>query len=185
MSDVTRLLDAVDRGEPQAAEELLPLVYGELRRIAAAKMATERPGQTIQATALVHEAWLRLVGENTGWRDSGHFIRAASEAMRRILVDRARRRNAAKHGGSVRKVSIEQIDIAEEADDGLILLVHDALEALATEDPEKAELIKLRFFVGMRIPEAAEYLGISPATAKRQWTVARAWLLARLTFEAD
>jgi len=180
MSDVTRILHSIEAGDPKAADELLPLVYDELRRLAAAKMANERPGQTLQPTALVHEAWLKLIGENTDWQDRTHFIRAAAEAMRRILVDRARRRSADKHGAGIQHVPIEELDVAAEADDDLILRVHEALDQLATADPDKAELIKLRFFVGMRISEAAEQLDISPATAKRQWTVARAWLLSRL-----
>jgi len=180
MKDVTRILNAVEQGDPKAAADLLPLVYDELRRLAAAKMTNEKPGQTLQATALVHEAWLKLVGESTNWRDRAHFFKAAAEAMRRILVDRARRRSADKHGAGIQRVPIEGMDVAAEADDDLILRVHEALEQLAAEDPQKAELIKLRFFVGLRIPEAAEQLGVSPATAKRQWILARAWLLSRL-----
>ena len=181
MSEVTRLLDAVERGESQAAEELLPLVYEELRRLAAARMANEQAGQTIQATALVHEAWLKLAGEDTAWRDRHHFIRAASEAMRRILVDRARARNRYKRRGNHEHVSLEHLDVAAETDDERLIRINELLQQLEQAHPEQAELIKLRFFVGLRITDAAESMGISPMTAKRHWAFARAWLLTRLS----
>ena len=180
MSDVTRILEAMQRGDSQAAEELLPLVYDDLRRLAAAKMAGQPPGQTLQATALVHEAWLRIAGENHPWENRRHFFAAAAESMRRILVDQARRKQRLKRGGQQERVSLDNIDIAAETEPDELLRVDDALRRLAAEDPLKAELIKLRFFVGLRIPEAAEILGISARTAKRQWNFARAWLYDEL-----
>jgi RNA polymerase sigma factor (TIGR02999 family) len=146
VSDVTRLLDAVERGEPQAAEELLPLVYEELRRLAAAKMANEKPGQTLQPTALVHEAWLKLAGEQTPWRDRRHFIRAAAEAMRRILVDRARSRNRQKRKGPYEHVPLEGLDIAIETDDERLLRINELLERLEEKHPDHVALVKLRFY---------------------------------------
>lgn len=181
MSDVTRILNSAKAGDPKAAEELLPLVYQELRRLAAAKMASEKPGQTLQATALVHEAWLKLAGEETDWRDRHHFIRAAAEAMRRILVDRARARNRQKRSGSHPHIPLEGLDVAAELDDDRLLRINELLEELETQHPEKAELVKLRFFVGLRISDAAESMGISAMTAKRHWNFARAWLLTRLS----
>ncbi len=180
MSDVTRLLDAVESGEPQAAEELLPLVYEELRRLAAAKMANEPPGQTLQPTALVHEAWLQLVGENHEWRNRRHFYSVAAEAMRRILVDRARRRRAMKRGGDLQRVPVEELDVAVEAPDEHVLRVTEVLDRLEAEDPLKAKLVKLRFFTGLSIQQASDILGISPTTAKRHWRFARVWLLDAL-----
>jgi RNA polymerase sigma factor (TIGR02999 family) len=180
MSEVTRLLDAMDRGEPKAAEELLPLVYEELRRLAADKMAVEPPGQTIQATALVHEAWLKLAAEDHAWRGRDHFFRAAAEAMRRILIDRARCRRRMKHGGGQERLCLEAIDVAVESSSDQVLEVDEALEQLARHDPEKAELVKLRYFAGLRIPEAAAVLGISVSTAQRHWVYARAWLIDAL-----
>lgn len=177
MSDVTRLLNAVDRGEPQAAEELLPLVYHELRRLAAAKMANEHPGQTLQATALVHEAWIRLVGQDQQhYRGRQHFIAAASEAMRRILVDKARRNARQKRGGNVRPVTLDDLEIAAPGDDERVLLVHEALEAFEKEEPEKARVVKLRCFLGLNHQEAAEVLGLSEKTVKRYWNYGKAWL---------
>lgn len=181
MSDVTRILNSAEAGDPQAAEQLLPLVYQELRRLAAARMADEKPGQTLQATALVHEAWLKLAGEDTDWRDRHHFIRAAAEAMRRVLVDRARARNRQKRSGSHPHIPLEGLDIAAEVDDDRLLRINELLEELEARHPEKAELVKLRFFVGLRITDAAESMGISPMTAKRHWNFARAWLLTRLS----
>jgi len=180
MHDVTQLLHAVERGDPHAAEELLPLVYNDLRRLAAARMAAAGPGMTLQATALVHEAWLRIAGEKHDWEDRRHFFAAAAEAMRRILVDQARRRLRLKRGGNAEHLPVEDLDIASDAEPEELLRVDDALARLAKEDPLKAELVKLRFFVGLRIPEAAEILGISPTTAKRHWTFARAWLYSEL-----
>jgi RNA polymerase sigma factor (TIGR02999 family) len=180
MSDVTQLLNAIDAGDPKAADQLLPLVYEELRRLAMSKMAAQPAGHTLQATALVHEAWLRISEEDHLWESRKHFFSAAAEAMRRILVDQARRKQRLKRGGPQERVQIDSLDIATEAQPDELLRVHDALGKLAAEDPLKAELIKLRFFVGLGIPEAAELLGISPTTAKRHWTFARAWLYNEL-----
>jgi RNA polymerase sigma factor (TIGR02999 family) len=177
MSEVTRLLDAADRREAQAAEELLPLVYGELRRLAAAKMSAEPAGQTLQATALVHEAWIRLVGQDQQhYCGRQHFIAAASEAMRRILVDKARRKARLKRGGNARPMPLEDLEIAEPGDDVRVLLVNDALEGFEKEEPEKARVVKLRCFLGLNHQETAEVLGLSEKTVKRYWTYAKAWL---------
>ena len=179
MSDVTLLLQAVRRGDDAAAEKLFPLVYDELRQLAAAKMARERPGHTLQATALVHEAWLRLGGEvNVEWDSRGHFFSAAAEAMRRILVDHARRRLAARRGGAAEHVDIDGLEIAGGAaqTDDELLAVNEALDKLAAVAPERAELVKLRYFGGLTMPEAAATQGVSLATAERHWTFARAWL---------
>src|ERR1022692_746338 len=177
MSDVTRILEALAHGDPTAADELLPMVYQELRKLAAHKMAGQAPGHTLQPTALVHEAWLRLA-ENEPGRFAGraHFFAAAAEAMRHILIDSARRKRALRHGGGQAPVDIESIEIAAQANDDELLAVHDVLDQLAAESPQKAELVKLRYFVGMTFEEAAEALGISVATAKRHWAYARAWL---------
>ncbi len=181
LSDVTRILDRVHQGEAKAAEELLPLVYEELRKLANAKMAKEGPGQTLQPTALVHEAWLKLVGsDHQHWKGRGHFFGAAAEAMRRILIDRARRRQRERHGHGLKRVDLAQVDVALTTDDDLLVRVDEALERLAAEAPEKAAVVKLRFFTGLSIPIAAEALGISVATANRHWNYARAWLLAEL-----
>ncbi len=178
---VTQILEAVDAGDERAAPKLLPLVYDELRHLAAAKMAQEAPGQTLQPTALVHEAWLRLVGsDKEHWNGRGHFFGAAAEAMRRILIDRARRRHRMRHGHGLVRIDIGQLDVAISTDDDLLLRVNEALEKLEAEAPGKAQLVKLRFFTGLSVSEAAEALGIAPATAKRHWTFARAWLLAEL-----
>lgn len=178
MSDVTQILQAVAHGDPAAAEELLPLVYEELRRLAAAKMAHLAPGQTLQPTALVHEAWLRLVEgrQQPVWNSRGHFFAAAAESMRRILVERARRQSAGKHGGGLRRVDLDQLDIAEEANSDLLILLDEALTSLAERDPIAAQLIKLRFFVGLPNAQAAELLGVPERSAKRAWAYARAWL---------
>lgn len=177
MSDITQILDAIERGDARAADELLPLVYQELRKLAAHKMSAESPNQTLQPTALVHEAWLRLVGnENKKWNDRTHFFAAAAEAMRCILVDNARRKKALRHGGGQQRVELPEIAASSAAGDEQLLAVHDALGKFAVLDPQKAELVKLRYFVGMTIEEAAEVLGISLATAKRHWAFARAWL---------
>jgi RNA polymerase sigma factor (TIGR02999 family) len=180
MNDVTQLLQQVDSGDLRRAEEILPAVYEELRRLAAGKMAGQPAGHTLQATALVHEAWLRVAGENHQWQSRKHFFSAAAEAMRRILVDRARRKRRLKRGGPQERVNIDSLDLAAESQPEALLRVHEALEKLSAEDSLKAELIKLRFFVGLGIPEAAELLGISPTTAKRHWTFARAWLYNEL-----
>jgi RNA polymerase sigma factor (TIGR02999 family) len=181
VSDVTRILEAAQQGDPAAADQLLPLVYDELRRLAAHKMANEVAGQTLQPTALVHEAWLRLVGNGQKWDGRAHFFAAAAEAMRRILIDRARRRNAARHGRGQQRVDIEEVDIASPDADDQLLAVSDALDKLAVEHAAEAELVKLRYFVGMTNDEAAEVLGISARTAKYNWIHARAWLFREVT----
>ena len=180
VSDITLLLQAVEDGDAQAAEELLPLVYQELRQLARAKMAREPSGHTLQATALVHEAWMRL-GEQR-FDNRAHFFGAAAEAMRRILIERARRKLAPKHGAGVELVNADEIEItAPMAEDDQILAVHEALDALAVHDARKAELVKLRYFVGLTIEEAAEVMGISTPTAVRDWTYARAWLFRKVS----
>lgn len=179
MSEFTRILNGVQHGDPRAAEELLPLVYEELRKLAAHRMANEASGHTLQPTALVHEAWLRLVGGDTPaqFQNRAHFFAAAAEAMRRILIDRARRRRAIRHGGEQRRVDVEEVEIASPAaDDDQLLALSEALDKLALEHKTEAELVKLRYFVGLTNDEAAEALGISPRTAKYYWTHARAWL---------
>jgi RNA polymerase sigma factor (TIGR02999 family) len=177
VSDVTRILDAMDQGKTGAAEELLPLVYEELRRLAAHKMANEAEGQTLQPTALVHEAWLRLVrNEKQKWNGRAHFFGAAAEAMRRILIENARRKAAARHGGGEARLDINQIEIATTAPDDELLAVSDALEKFTAHDSQMAELVKLRYFVGLTTEHAAEVLGISVRTAERWWSYSRAWL---------
>ena len=177
MNEVTQILEAVSRGESKAASELLLLVYEELRRLATAKMASEAPGQTLQPTALVHDAWLRLTGDDQRkWNDRTHFFAAAAEAMRRILVDNARRKRTARHGGGQQRVELPEIASAVMETDDKVLAVNEALEKFAVLDPQKAELVKLRYFVGMTIPEIAEALEISPRSADRHWHFARAWL---------
>jgi RNA polymerase sigma factor (TIGR02999 family) len=179
--EITQLLGAVDSGDPKGAEELLPLVYEELRRLAAQKMAQEAVGQTLQATALVHEAWIKLVKPGPQhWNSRGHFFGAAAEAMRRILIDRARMRKRARHGHGLERVDLDQVDVATTADDETLLRINEALDKLASEAPEKAELIKLRYFAGLSIEDAASALDISPTTAKRHWAFARAWLFTEL-----
>jgi len=177
MSDVTRILECIEQGQLKAAEELLPLVYDELRRLAAHKMAHERPGHTLQPTALVHEAWLRLVGEHKpGWAGRAQFFAAAAEAMRRILVERARRHEALKRGGGVEHEPFEDSRIAVEFPYDELLAVHEALERLTAEDAPAAELVKLRYFAGLSMPEAAAALGVSQRSLERLWTFAKAWL---------
>lgn len=183
MSAVTRLLEAAHRGDPSAAAELLPLVYAELRQLAAARLAREQPGQTLDATALVHEAYLRLVGRAGSASDGsqhfdgrGHFFAAAAEAMRRILVEQARRRVSAKRGGALVRANVEPDQIAAPAPDDELLALSEALDRLAEAHPEKAKLVKLRYFAGLSADEAADALGISPSTADRHWSYARAWL---------
>jgi RNA polymerase sigma factor (TIGR02999 family) len=179
MSDVTQLLSAIDAGDSQAADQLLPLVYDELRKLAAAKMAQEKPGQTLQATALVHEAWLRLAGADVqkAWNSRGHFFGAAAEAMRRILVDRARAKQALKRGGDLERVDLEGLELPSPMPDDELLALDEALDRLATVDTRAAEMVKLCFFVGLTQEEAAHELGVSLATAERVWGFARAWLL--------
>jgi RNA polymerase sigma factor (TIGR02999 family) len=185
VSDVTRLLNAIDRGEPQAAERLLPLVYDELRKLAAQRLADEKPGQTLQATALVHEAYLRLVGGDPArlWSGRGHFFAAAAEAMRRILVENARRKKRDKHGGGRRRVSLGDRPAAERTPEDLLAL-DDALTRLAAEDPAAAGLVKLRFYAGASVEEAADALGVSRAQGYRLWNYARAWLRCALEDES-
>jgi RNA polymerase sigma factor (TIGR02999 family) len=176
MNDVTRILSAVKRGDARAAEQLLPLVYDELRRLAAAKMARERPDHTLDATALVHEAYLRLVGDQA-YADRRHFFRVAAEAMRQILIDRARQHRRARHGGDRQRVPLTQIGPVVEAEPDELLALDEALDRFSVVDPIKAELVKLRYFGGLSEHEAAEALGLSRATASRYWTYARAWLI--------
>ena len=181
MSDVTRILDAIQQGDPKATEELLPLVYEELRKLAAHKMANEAPGQTLQPTALVHEAWLRLTGnENQEWNGRGHFFAAAAEAMRRILVENARRKQRVKHGGAMQRIDLTTLDVAIITHDEHLLAVDEALDKLTARDPLGAQLIKLRFFAGLSNVDAARMLGIPERTAKRTWAYARAWLYEEL-----
>lgn len=177
MKNITELLQRVHQGNPQSADQLLELVYNELRNLAAHKMAHEPPGQTLQATALVHEAWLRLGGDQQpGWQNKAHFFAAAAEAMRRILIDRARRKKALRHGQMAEHIDIEAIDLPHPMDDEQLLALHDALDRLAVHEPIKADLVKMRFFVGLTLSQAAQALGISEPTAKRYWAYARAWL---------
>jgi RNA polymerase sigma factor (TIGR02999 family) len=182
VGDVTRILDRVEEGDPKAAQELLPLVYDELRKLAAAKMAQERAGQTLQATALVHEAWLRLVGKDDakGWNGRGHFFGAAAEAMRRILVDRARQKARICHGGQRTRVDLERVNLATEDSDDVVLAMHEALDVLARESPQKAEIVKLHYFTGLEYPDIAQTLGVSLSTVERGWAYARSWLYREL-----
>ena len=181
MNEVTRILESIAGGDPKASEELLPLVYEELRKLAAVRLAHEAAGQTLQPTALVHEAWLKLGGSNHDWNSRGHFFAAAAEAMRRILIDRARKRNRQRHGAGLERINLDSVDLAATTDDDTLLRLDEALTKLAEEEPDKAELVKLRFFSGLNIPDAARALGISEATAKRRWTYGRAWLYCELT----
>jgi len=185
MSDITRILSQIEAGDPSASEKLLPLVYDELRQLAAAKLAHEKPGQTLQATALVHEAYLRLVGGEAEphWNGRGHFISAAAEAMRRILVDNARRKQTEKHGGKRQRLDLSQVEPITQADPEVILDLDEALTTLGNEDPDAAQVAKLRFFAGLSVEEAAQALAMSRAHAYRQWAYARAWLQARLREE--
>ena len=179
MNDVTRIFSAIEEGDSKAAGELLPLVYEELRRIAAHKMAGESAGHTLQATALVHEAWLRLVGvdhDQPGWKNRAHFFAAAAEAMRRILVESARRKQSLKRGGGAERVDVNESALVLSAPPDELLAVHEALDGLAKEDPVAAELVKLRYFVGMTMEEAASALGLAKRTAESVWTYARVWL---------
>src|SRR5947209_5134398 len=187
MSEVTRILSALNQGDPQAAAQLLPLVYEELRRLAAQRLAREKPGQTLEATALVHEAYLRLVGrqEDRHWNGRNHFFAAAAEAMRRILIETARRKQGPRHGGRLRRVDADLDLMAAQAPGGDLLALDEALTKLARESPARAELVKLRFFAGLTVSEAAEVLGISLATAERYWTYARTWLYAELSGADD
>ena len=189
MHEVTRILSAVQNGDPAAARQLLPLVYEELRKLAAQRLTQEKLGQTLQATALVHEAYLRLVDAEQAqrWDGRGHFFAAAAEAMRRILIDNARRKGRPKHGGHLKRVNLDEAAAVTEptapTDD--LLALDEALSRFASEEPAKAELVKLRFFAGLTIPQSAEVLGISEATAERYWTFARAWLYSELERPAE
>jgi len=181
MSDVTLLTAKAGQGDSEASAELLRLVYGELRRLAAMKMARERAGQTLQPTALVHEAWLRLGGDRQPtWENRAHFFGAAAEAMRRILVDRARRRNAERRGGGRTHLPVDELEIGGAANDPHVLEISEALERFAQHEPKKAEFVRLRYFIGLQLDETARLLGISEATAKRWWIYARAWLYREL-----
>jgi len=184
MSDVTRILNAIEQGDVKAADELLPLVYEELRLLAARKMAQELPGQTLQATALVHEAYIRLVGEETqNWRSHGHFFTAAAEAMRRILIDNARRKKSLKYGGDRRRIDLDKDALKYDDDSSVddLIALDEALGRLSENDKIKAEVVKLRYFAGMSIEQTAEILGISPTKVKRYWVYARAWLLREIS----
>jgi RNA polymerase sigma factor (TIGR02999 family) len=181
VGEVTQILESIGRGDPKAAEELLPLVYGELRRLAAHKMAAEAPGHTLQPTALVHEAWLRLVGKDEArFENRAHFICAAAEAMRRILIERARSKNRLRRGGDWQRVDLESVTVAMADPDEIVLAVHEALDRLAARDPLKAQIVKLRYFVGMSHQEIATALGLAEPTVRRHWAYARSWLYAEL-----
>jgi RNA polymerase sigma factor (TIGR02999 family) len=181
VAELTVILQRIDQGDAQAATELLPLVYEELRKLAAQKMARESPAQTLQPTALVHEAWLRLGGDaQPAWQNRAHFFAAAAEAMRRILIDNARRKKFQRHGGGAERISLEGLDLAANLTDEQILGINEALEQLTHHDPQKAELVKLRFFVGLTNEQAAAVLGVSAPTVKRHWAYARAWLFRRM-----
>jgi RNA polymerase sigma factor (TIGR02999 family) len=182
VSDVTQILERVEQGDPKAADELLPLVYDELRRLAAHRMANEAAGHTLQPTALVHEAWLRLVGTDrpAQFQNRAHFFAAAAEAMRRILIDRARRKKAARHGAGQATLDIHELELANTVKEDELLAVNEALEIFAARDKQKAELVKLRYFVGLTTEEAAAALGISVPTADRWWNFSRAWLFEEM-----
>ena len=182
MNDVTLILTSIEQGDTKAADKLLPLVYEELRRLAAYKMLHERPGQTLQATALVHEAYLRLVGsEARNWNSSTHFFSAAAEAMRRILIDIARKKQRLKRGSGQKKLDLEDAEFAIEAPTDDLIAIDEALTKLASKDKLKADLVKLRYFAGLTLEQTAKILGLSQTTAKRQWTYARAWLYRQIT----
>jgi RNA polymerase sigma factor (TIGR02999 family) len=184
MGDATLMLAAIERGDPKAADQLLTLVYEELRRLATYKLSQESSNQTLQPTALVHEAWLRLVGDrNPSFNDRAHFFRAAAEAMRHILIDRARRKQTEKHGGTYEHVDLDGLELAAPDEDQQLLAVHDALDKLAIEHPVQAELVKLRYFVGMTNEEIAQVLAISVSTAKNYWNFSRAWLMHEMEGE--
>ena len=181
MSEFTRVLNEIQQGNEKAADELLPLVYEELRKLAAHKMAREAPGQTLQPTALVHEAWLRLTGdENRTWDNRGHFFAAAAEAMRRILIDRARAKNRLRRGAGAERVSLDQVTVASDDPPDTVLAINEALERLTARDPFKAEVVKMRYFIGLSQDEIARALGVSEPTIRRHWAIARAWLYAEM-----
>ncbi len=188
MTEVTRILSAIEEGDPHAAEQLLPLVYDELRKLAAQRLASEKRGQTLQATALVHEAYLRLVASGDAsapraqrWDTRGHFFAAAAEAMRRILIEKARRKRRLKRGGQLKRIDLEHVELTLDGPSDDLIALDEALAKLALEHAEKAELVKLRYFAGLTVNEAAKLLGISTSTADRHWTFARAWLFRELT----
>jgi RNA polymerase sigma factor (TIGR02999 family) len=187
MSEVTRILSAIEGGDPHAAEQLLPLVYDELRQLAAQRLACEKPGQTLEATALVHEAYLRLVDVDKAqhWDSCRHFFAAAAEAMRRILIDRARRKGTEKHGGARQRIDLDDVEAAADTRSLDLLALDEALDKLAAEDPVKAQLVTLRYFAGLSVQEAADTLGISRATADRYWSYARIWLYCELRDQDD
>jgi RNA polymerase sigma factor (TIGR02999 family) len=182
MSEVTRILEAIDQGDPRAAEELLPVVYGELRRLAAQKLSHEKPGQTLQATALVHEAYIRLVGtENQQWDGRGHFFAAAAEAMRRILVENARRKQQSKHGAGRQRLELQEADLTIDPPSEELLCLNEAIEELGKEDQQMADLVKLRYFAGLTLHQAADILGLPRRTADRHWAYARTWLYRQIS----
>jgi RNA polymerase sigma factor (TIGR02999 family) len=187
MNEVTRILSAIDQGDPHAAEKLLPLVYNELRRLAVQKIAQEKPGQTLQATALVHEAYLRLVDVDQAqqWNSRGHFFAAAAEAMRRILVEQARKRGRLKRGGDRQRLDLDALQLPVQEVAGELLALDEALTKFAQKHPDKAELVKLRYFAGLTVEETARALGISTSTADRHWTFARAWLYRHIVSDAE
>ena len=181
-SNVTQILNAIQRGDLKAADELLPIVYDELRRLAARKLSREAPGQTLQATALVHEAYIRLVGSHDpGWENRGHFFAAAAEAMRRILVDRARRKRSLRHGGGRERLDLADVELAIDGPSDDLIALDEALTKLAEQDKLKADLVKLRYFAGLTLPEAARVIGVSVAAAERHWAYARGWLRLAVT----
>ncbi len=187
MSDITQLLLQIERGDPSAPEELLPLVYDELRKLAAARLAQEKPGQTLQATALVHDAYIRLVDVDQAqhWNSRGHFFAAAAEAMRRILVENARRKLRVRHGGDMTRVELNEAELVAELPPDELLGLNDAIENLAKHDRPAAELVKLKYFAGLSVEQAADVLGLSRANAYRHWTYAKAWLLSQIQSEAE
>jgi RNA polymerase sigma factor (TIGR02999 family) len=181
VNELTVILQRIEKGDPHAANELLPLVYEELRKLAAQKMAHEQAGQTLQATALVHEAWLRLGGDDQPeWQNRAHFFSAAAEAMRRILIDNARRKNYLRHGGGAERVNLDGLDLAATMGDEQLLALNEALDHLASHDATKAQVVKLRFFTGLTNEQAAKVLGVSEPTVKRHWAYARAWLFREM-----
>jgi RNA polymerase sigma factor (TIGR02999 family) len=184
MTDVTRILNAIERGDAQATDELLPLVYEELRLLAAQKLSHEAPGQTLQATALVHEAYIRLIGdEPQSWNSRGHFFAAAAEAMRRILVENARHKRCLKQGGGLKRVDLDSMEVTTEGPSENVIALDEALIRLSEEDPLAAELVKMRYFAGLTLPQTAEALGIPPRTADRCWAYAKAWLYHEIVKE--
>ncbi|MFN0129212.1 MAG: ECF-type sigma factor [Verrucomicrobiales bacterium] len=185
MDDLTHLLNKIGDGGRIAADQLLPLVYDKLRQVAAEKVSREPEGLTLQATALVHEAWLRVGGEAQGWQSRWHFFSAAAEAMRRILIDRARSKRAERHGGKLERVNVDDVEIVAPAEEAELFAVHESLDRFAVHHPQKAALVKLRYFAGLTLPEAAEVLGISTPTAERHWAIARVWLFREIKRQTD